>query len=109
VVSSRQSDRATRGLTWDPRGSPHRPRSGACFAPPDPPAAYGLPPQVKPGVAPDEAAALGNNVLATSEILTGSVIQRLTQLRDSLRPWVRTPEVALFTDQVGAWERLVRA
>jgi hypothetical protein len=61
------------------------------------------------GSAPDEAAALGNNVLATSEILTGSVIQRLTQLRDSLRPWVRTPEVALFTDQVGARERLVRA
>jgi hypothetical protein len=61
-----------------------------------------------PDPEPDEAAALGNAVIASPQPLTGNVIKRLAELRTALRPWGRTPEVAVFTDQVGHQERLDR-
>jgi tetratricopeptide (TPR) repeat protein len=57
---------------------------------------------------PDEATALGGQVMDTAGPLAANVVGRLVELRDALQPWVRTPQVAVFGDGVAAQERLVK-
>jgi hypothetical protein len=57
---------------------------------------------------PDEATALGNAVVGSPQPLTAPVVKRLVELGTALRPWARTPEVAVLTDQITTQERLAR-
>jgi Helix-turn-helix domain len=55
---------------------------------------------------PDEAVDLGAGLLDSPEHLIGTQVKRLTDLRLALRPWSRTPRVAILTDRITAQERL---
>jgi hypothetical protein len=57
---------------------------------------------------PDEATALGNAVVGSAQPLAAPVVKRLVELGTALRPWARTPEVAVLTDQIATQERLAR-
>jgi transcriptional regulator with XRE-family HTH domain len=53
---------------------------------------------------PEEAAALASTVVTSPDSLTGSVVLRLVELRAALKPWGRTPGVAVLSDQITARE-----
>jgi hypothetical protein len=55
---------------------------------------------------PEEAVDLGGALFESPELLTDTLVQRLTDLRLALQPWFRSPRVDILTDRICAQERL---
>jgi hypothetical protein len=58
---------------------------------------------------PDEAVDIGTGLLDSPEHLIDTQVKRLADLRHALRPWSRTPRVAILADRITAQERLHHA